>query len=140
MQIGEEEGFVPPKKGLKALYLNFFVSLLCDKKFKLSFKTQELFVLRDMEINVYYMLHQFHKWYGFKKNLPGYDDKSQQLFKRNLDKMTEDKVLTVDEIVMLKEAIARDAQATDFVIKLSKENDGARNVIKKIKNDGSAEI
>lgn len=138
--VGEEEGFIVPCTGLKALYLNFFTNLLAEKKFKLSLKTTEMFVLRNMKINVYYMLHQFHKWYGFKKKLPGYDEKSQQLFKENLNTMTDGADLTIDEIIALKDAIARDAQAAEFVIQLAKESEGAQKALKKMKNDGGAEI
>ena len=86
------------------------------------------------------MLHQFHKWYGFKKNLPGYDEKAQKLFKENLNTMTDGSDLTIDEILALKDAIARDAQAAEFVIQLAKESEGAKNALGKIKKDGSAEI
>ena len=138
--VGEEEGFLVPTTGLKALYLSFFTNLLSGGKIRLSFKTSEMFVLRDMEINVYYMLHQFHKWYAFKQNLPGYDEKAQQLFKENLNNLDDGNDLTIDEILALKDAIARDAQAAEFVIKLAKESDGAKKAINKIKNDGGAEI
>lgn len=141
-RINEEEGFITPLKGFKAFYLNFIVGLFSEKKFKFSFKTKEMFVMRDLQINIYYMLHQFHKWYGFKKNLPGYDEKAQELFKENLDKMSDSDVkeMSVEEILSLKEAIARDTQAADFVINLAKESSGAKKALNKIKNDGSAEI
>lgn len=139
-KIGEEEGFIVPLNGLKALYLNFLTSILNGQKMNISFKTKEMFVLRDMKINVYYMLHQFHKWYAFKKDLPGFDEKAQTLFKENLNKMTDGKELSIEEIIALKEAIARDAQAAEFVVQLAKENDGVKNALNKIKNDGSAEI
>lgn len=140
--INEEEGFISPLKGFKAFYLNFAVGLFSQKKLRLSFKTEEMFVLRDKSINIYYMLHQFHKWYGFKSGLPGYDAKAQELFKENLDKMTDEsaKELSIEEILALKEAIARDAEAADFVIQLAKESSGAKNALNKIKQDGSAEI
>lgn len=139
-KIGEEEGFIVPLKGFKALYLNFFTGVLSGQKVHLSFKTKEMFVLRDMEVNVYYMLHQFHKWCAFKKDLPGFDEKAQTLFKENLNKMSDGKELSIEEIIALKEAIARDAQAAEFVIQLAKENDGVKNALNKIKNDGSAEV
>ena len=139
-KIGEEEGFIVPFKGFKALYLNFFTSVLSGQKLNFSFNSKEMFVLRDMEVNVYYMLHQFHKWCAFKKDLPGFDEKSQALFKENLNKMTDGNELSVEDIVALKEAIARDAQAAEFVIQLSKDSSGAKNVLNKIKNDGSAQI
>lgn len=142
LKINEEEGFITPLKGRKAFYLNFITGLLAQKKLVLSFESREMFVMRDMEINVYFMLHQFHKWYGFKKNLPGYDEKSQELFKENLVNMSDSDVkeMSIEEILSLKEAIARDAQAADFVIKLAKESSGAKNALNKMKNDGSAQI
>ena len=86
------------------------------------------------------MLHQFHKWYGFKMNLPGYDEKAQELFNENLNKMTDGADLNVEDILALKEAIARDSEAADFVINLAKESTGAKKALNKIKQDGSAEI
>ena len=141
-KINEEEGFIVPLKGFKALYLNFWTGLLAEKKLKLSFSSPAMFVLRDLEVNIYYMLHQFHKWYGFKKNLPGYDEKAQELFKDNLENMTDASVkeMTIDEIVALKEAIARDAQAAEFVIQLAKESTGAKKALDKMKKDGGASI
>ena len=138
--INEEEGFITPLKGFKALYLNFMTGLLAQKKLYLSFNSGAMFVLRNGEINIYYMLHQFHKWYGFKKNLPGYDEKAQKLFKENLENMSDTKEMTVEEILALKEAIARDTQAANFVIQLAKENTGAKKALDKMKKDGGAQI
>ena len=139
-RINEEEGFITPLKGFRALYLNFVVGILSQKKLNLSFTSREMFVLRDGEINIYYMLHQFHKWYGFKKNLPGYDSLAQDLFKENLENMSDTKEMSVEEIIALKEAIARDVQAAEFVIQLAKDSSGARHALDKIKRDGGANI
>ena len=51
--IGENEGFVYPTKGFKALYL----SMLVQSKF--AFKTQEMFILTKGEINKYYFIYHF---------------------------------------------------------------------------------
>lgn len=140
--IGEEEGFVTPLRGFKAFWLNFAVGVFVKNKLTFSLNSREMFVLRDMDVNVYYMLHQFHKWYGFKENLPGYDEKAQELFKENLENMTDNsaKELSVAEILALKEAISRDVEAAEFVINLAKEKSGAKNALNKIKDNGSAEI
>lgn len=141
-KINEEEGFITPLKGFKAFYLNFVTGFFAQKKLHLSFKSNEMFVMRDGEINIYYMLHQFHKWYGFKKNLPGYEEMAQDLFKDNLDNMSDSDVkeMSIEEILALKEAIARDAQAAEFVIQLAKESTGAKKALDKMKNDGGASI
>lgn len=128
--IGEEEGFITPKKGLQALYLNL---ILLKKP---SFKTQEMFILRNGTVNVYYMIHQFHKWSGFKMGLPGFDD--ENLFKEALNNKSTP--MSIEDILSLKEAIARDREAIDFVIELSKEYSGSKKALNKIKSDGSASI
>ena len=139
-KINEEEGFITPLSGWKAFYLNLITGFTAEKKLHLAFKSPEMFVLRDMDINIYYMLHQFHKWYGFKKNLPGYDELAQDLFKKNIENMSDTQEMTVEEILSLKEAIARDAQAAEFVIQLAKESSGAKKALEKIQKDGGAEI
>jgi hypothetical protein len=63
--IGENEGFIYPQKGFKALYL----SLLTDRKFSLN--TKEMFLLSKGEINKYYFIYHFYNWYAFKHNIAG---------------------------------------------------------------------
>ncbi len=140
--IKEDEGFITPLKGWKALYLNVILGILSEKPFSLSLKTDAMFVLRDLPVNIYYMIHQFHKWYGFQMNLPGYDEETQENFKKAFADIKEDDFsgMSVGEIIGLKEAIARDAEAIDFVIKLAKEKDGAKKALDKMKNDGGANI
>ena len=46
----------------------------------------------------------------------------------------------MEEIIYLKEAIARDKEATAFVLEYTKQVDGSKKVIDKIKNDGGANI
>ncbi len=130
--VGEEEGFITPVFGINALVLN----LVLEHKFAL--KTAPMFVLRDLPINLYIMAHQFHKWYGYKMQLPGFDDEAQQKFKKIWEYEIDANVqtLTYEEIVSLKEAIARDIEAIDFVSKLAKEQDGAKKVFENIKNKG----
>ena len=131
--IGEFEGFITPIRGLKALYLN----LILEKK--VSFFTDEMFVLRDLPIDIYVMAHQFYKWYGWKIKMPGYDNKTQENFKKIWEFEKEDNVkgLTYNELANLKEAIQRDIEAIDFVINLAKENDGAKKGFENLQNGGA---
>jgi hypothetical protein len=76
--IGEEEGFIYPQKGLKALYL----SLITNKEFIPN--TNEMFVLTKGEINKYYFIYHFYNWYAFKHNISGLDSESQELLKKFL--------------------------------------------------------
>ena len=140
--IGEEEGFITPLKGIKALYLNLMIGLLIDKKFKISFKTREMFVLRDLPVDIYIMSHQFHKWYGFKMKLPGYDYKTQEKFKK-LFKNSNDKNIqecSLAEVISIKEAVARNVESIDFVVNLAKEYEGSKKSLEKIMTKNGANI
>ena len=97
--------------------------------------------MRNGEIDFYYMAHQFYKWYALYMGLPGFDFMSQKLFKIALN--SDDAILSelnLDEMTGLKEAIARDKEATDFALELARKNEGSKNVLDKIKNDGGANI
>ena len=134
--IGEDEGLVCEMKGLEALYIN----ILTDNG--ISFKSKPMFILREGEIEPYYMLHQFYKWYAMYRGLPGFDYKSQKLFRRYLNapdtKGLEN--LTLDEMTGLKEAIDRDNEAIDFTVNYAKLIDGSKNVLDKIKTEGGANV
>lgn len=140
--MNEEEGFIPPISGLKAFALNFLLEFFCNKSFYFSFKTKPIFVFYDKTINKHFLIQQFYKWYGFKSNLDGYDEKAQNLFKKSLYSKNDDFInkLKPNEIIALKSAIARDSEATEFTINLSKEFEGAKNALNKILNDGGAQI
>ena len=134
--IQEEEGIIYEQEGITALYL----SIITGQGIK--FKTQPMFILRDGEIDKYYMLHHFYRWYSIKSNLPGFEYSVQKKFKQfivdNSDEML--KKFTMEDIVALKEAIARDQEATEFVLEYSKQVEGSKNVIDKIKNSGGANV
>ena len=72
--INETEGFITPKKGLKALYLNFVINK------KISFNFEECFVLRNLPLDPYYTIHQFYTWYAFKAGFAGYEYETQEKF------------------------------------------------------------
>ena len=62
----------------------------------------------------------------------------KQFIVDNSDEML--KKFTMEDIVALKEAIARDQEATEFVLEYTKQVEGSKNVIDKIKNSGGANI
>lgn len=134
--IKEDEGLVCELKGLEALYIN----ILTDSGF--SMKSKPMFILREGEIEPYYMLHQFYKWYALFRGLPGYDYRSQKLFKQYLNSNDDAGLenLTLNEMTGLKEAIDRDNEAIDFTVNYAKSIDGSKNVLNKIKDQGSAGI
>ncbi len=140
--IGEEEGFITPQKGFKALYLNLLIGFLVEKKFNFSFKTKELFLLRDLPVDIYIMSHQFHKWYGFKMKLPGYDFETQEKFKKLYKTLNDDEIkeCSLGEVISLKEAVARNVESINFVVNLAREYDGSKKSLAKIKSQAGANV
>ncbi len=133
--IKEEEGLITPLEGLEALYINIVTGR------GISFKSKPMFVIRNGQIDNYYFAHQFYKWYALETGLPGFDFMSQKIFKIYLNSngtLLSD--LTLDEMTGLKEAIARDKEATNFALELAKNKEGSKNVLDKIKNNGGANI
>lgn len=133
--IKEEEGLITELEGIEALYIN----IITNSGF--SFKSKPMFIMRNGQIDPYYMAHQFYKWYALNMGLPGFDFMSQKIFKISLNSNgAVFSNLNLDEMTGLKEAIARDQEATSFALELAKSKEGSKNVIDKIKNDGGANI
>ena len=133
--IGEEEGFISELRGLSAFLLDIYTLN------GFSFKSDPMFVMSEGNINPYYFLHHFYKWYAMKYNLPGFNYKAQKLLKIYLKKPNDKRLknLNLDDMLSLKEAVARDNEASDFVIKLAQAKDGSKQVMKKMP-DGGANI
>ena len=132
--IGENEGFIYPAKGSRALYL----SLALDKK--ISFKTDEIFVLSKGEINKYYFIYHFYNWYAFKHNIAGMDSESQELLKKYLFETPDTSELQLADIYKLKDAIRQDKASIEFVIKLCRNYEGAKQALNKLKDEGGANL
>ncbi|CDE99078.1 unknown [Clostridium sp. CAG:813] len=140
--LKEEEGLITEQHGLMALYLfmALYLSICVGRGF--SLKTPPMFVMREGVIDKYYMLHHFYRWYSLKSDLPGFEYEVQQKFKRFLIDNSPSAIrkFSMEDIISLKEAIARDQEATDFVLKYTKSVDGSKNVLDKIKNEGGASV
>ena len=133
--LKEEEGLICEKRGLEALVLGLATGQ------GLKFKTQPMFVLRSGVIDKYYMLHHFYRWYSLKADLPGFDYETQKRFKSYLFENNDNvKGLSMEAIISLQEAVARDQEATEFVLDYTNSIEGSKQVIEKIKNDGSANV
>ena len=132
--VGENEGFIYPATGLKALYL----SLGINKKF--SLKTDEMFVVPNGMINKYYFLYHFYNWFAFKRNIFGLDLNSQELLKKYLYGRGEISDLQLADIYKLKNAIRQDKASIEFVIKLCRNSDGAKQALNKLKSEGGAQL
>ncbi len=135
-KINEQEGLIYPKKGLKALYLN----LIFNKK--LSFRTDEMFVLSSFNVNLVAMSYQFYNWYACKMKLNGYNFEAQEQFKSVFEICETDKIndLSFEEIINLKNAIRRDIEAIDFVKQLVIKKSTAKKNLEKIKMGQTVKI
>ena len=130
--IKEEEGLITPLEGIEALYIN----TVTHSGF--SLKSKPMFVMRNGQIDPYYMAHQFYKWYALQMKLPGFDFMSQKIFKIYLN--SDGAILsnlTLDEMTGLKEAIARDQEATTFALDLDKQKEGSKKVLEKMQDGGA---
>ena len=141
--IKYEEGLIGKTEGLKALYLNAVILLLAGKKSKFSkinfFKTEPMFILREFGLDGYRIIQQFHKWYAMKLNLPGFDTESQNNFQKFINSNDENvKLSNIEEILGLKEAIARDVEAINFIVNLAKSTAGSKNALKKMTTGGAS--
>ena len=132
--INENEGFILPQRGHKALYL----SLAANKKF--SLKTDEMFVLSKGEINKYYFIYHFYNWYAFKHNIAGMDTGSQELLKQFLYTNADTKTLQLADIYKLKDAIKQDKASIEFVIKLCRNYEGAKQAFDKMNKENGAKL
>lgn len=133
--IREEQGYLRELHGLKAFLLN----LLLYKK--IGFKTDAIFLLGEGELDQYAMIHQFYKWYAMKLDMPGFDSRAQENFRKFVDEKSYLNMnnLSIDDIISLKEAIARDVDAINFVETIAKENEGSQKAMKKL-TDGGASV
>ncbi len=132
--IGENEGFIIPTRGAKALYFSILAKL------KPSFKTKEMFILSNGEINKYYFIYHFYNWYAFKHNISGLDAESQYLLKKYLYTNADTKQLQLADIYKLKDAIKQDKASIEFVIKLCRNYEGAKHALHKLKDEGGANL
>lgn len=137
--IGYEEGFVSSAKGIRALCLNFITSVFSGEKINISTTAEPMFILRNATPDNYLMIQQFHKWYAMKLALPGFDAESQENFQKFLSPMNDAKIkeLSIEEILGLKEAIARDVEAINFTVELAKSTEGAKNALAKMTTGGA---
>lgn len=131
--LGENAGFIYPQKGTKALAL----SLLTKQGFKLE--TKEMFILSTGDLNTYYFIYHFYNWYTFKHGINGIDSDTQGLLNKYLYNANEEEInkLQLSDIYKLKDAIAQDKSAIEFVFKLCQAYESAKKALEKVKNDGA---
>lgn len=142
-KFGEEEGFITPLKGVKALCLNLIIGLLYESKLKFGITTKEMFIFNIDSTEIYTIARALHKYYGYKHKLPGFDYQSQEIFKKvygNKNKGTILNTSSIRDLYACKEALARDLESINFTIELSVEYENSKKALEKIKQTDSASI
>lgn len=134
-KFGEEEGFITPQRGLKAILL----SIVLGKN--IEFFSKEFMVFDTGKTDIYIVARALYKYYGFKKNLSGYDYKSQEIFKKIYSKRKQSTAIfekcSIKDIMACKEALARDMESIKFTVELSQEYRNAKLALKKLKENGA---
>ncbi len=142
--LKEDEGFIYPQKGIRALILSIAVNVLSsDKKIKIGLKTPEIFFMRNQPANFYFLAHQFYHWMSFKNNLDNFDENALYHFKNVASNDLSDKDISnmsLTQILSMKDAISRDVEAIEFVKEITKELIGSKNALNKLKQDKSINI
>lgn len=138
--IGFEQGFISETTGFKALYLNLITSISTKENLNLAFNTDSMFVLDTASLDPYTIIQHFYKWYAMRLNLPGFETGAQNNFQKFMTSNCDEKIkeLNFNEILGLKEAIARDAEAIEFVINLAKATEGSKKALGKITLSGAS--
>lgn len=136
--IGVEDGFITSLSGRKALFLSFCLFVFGKGK-SIKLNTEPLFLIESKNPENCTFIQQFYKWYSMKFNLPGFDEKAQENFQKILQTDNINvKGLSIQEIIGLKEAIARDVEAINFAVELAKNTDGSKKAMKKITAGGAS--
>ncbi len=135
-------GFLPKQTGIQTLCLSVCIRLFSKTRLPIGFSLPDMFVLGEQTPNIYLLSHQFHHWLAYKAKLPGYDPKTQENFKNiwKLQKSSNIKRLSIEEILSLKDAIARDIDAIDMVKELAIEFSGQKQCLEKMRLQGSSVV
>lgn len=132
-KINEHTGFITELCGIKAIYVNVLTGQ------GIGFKSKSMFIISDKQTDYYMLLREFYLWYSMNMKLPGFDFKTQEKFKKYIknSQNASFKGLHYSEMLKIKEAIARDKEANEFVMELIREKDGGSNVFGKMTSGGA---
>ena len=103
-----------------------------------------MFIFNIDNTEIYTIARALHKYYGYKEKLPGFDYKSQEIFKKAYNSRRKsisplDKC-TIKEMYACKEALARDLESINFTIDLSVEHERSKKALDKLVNENSTNI
>jgi len=134
-KVLEHTGFITPLEGPKAMYISTLVGLGLNNS-----NTDGMFIVSaDKEADYYMLLREFYLWYSFKNNLAGFEFKTQEIFKKYMAEKRNPGMakMKYDDMANLKEALARDSEANEFVMEFVRNKEGGANVLKKMQEGGA---
>jgi hypothetical protein len=141
--FGEETGFIPPMTGVRALLFTVISGMFCSVKLDTGFKTPAMFALKDEPVNIYNLSHQFHLWLSYINDLPGFEEKNMKNFRDfwNSDPDSSDmSYFSVDDLLSLKDIIAREMEALNFVTEIAREFVGQKSSVGKLREGKSVSL
>ena len=128
--LGYEEGFIPKHCSWKAFVLNFAIQTCLKETHNLSFEMPDVLITCKKDINVHFIAYHFHHWLSYINELPGYNAKTLSLFRATFNNPKANmNLLSINQILSLKDIIDRDRQAIDFVQKFVREQVGAKKCV-----------
>ncbi len=132
-KINEHTGFITELHGIKAVYINILTGQ------GIGLKSKPMFIISDKQADYYMLLREFYLWYSMNMKLSGFDFKTQEKFKKYIknSQNASFKGLHYSEMLKIKEAIARDKEANEFVMDLIREKEGGSNAFGKMTSGGA---
>lgn len=134
--FGQKPGFIPPMSGIKALFFILIINMFSQVKLDIGLKTPALFALKDEPLNIYTLSHQFHLWLSYINDLPGFEEKTIKNFRNFWDDGADSRdisYLSVDDMLSLKDIIARELEALNFVKEMARELVGQKTSLEKLR-------
>ena len=128
MTLGFEPGFIPPGSGKRFRLLLHLLHSQGERPGShpasddalVNGLPQGVIVLTRPLFTTGYLSHQLHHWLAFRAGLPGYSERSQQLYRQFWHKQNgqlgqEVHDMPVEDLLALKAAINRDKEALQFL-------------------------
>lgn len=141
--LGKEEGFVPPMKSIKGKIMLTLLKIIGAWNGQTNITSPPLFIFGEKEPAIGTVIYQLYHWLSYNDGLPGYSDEAMRNFNKIFSPsfgMQDIQRMSREEIVQLREAIARDQAALSFVQKMAIEFFKPKDVIQGLKDGGKTNI
>lgn len=141
--IGKEEGFIPPMKSIRGKIMLMLLKIVGAWEGETNITSPPFFIFGEKEPEIGNVVYQLYHWLSYNDGLPGYSDETMRNFNKIFSPsfgMQDIQRMSREEIVQLREAIARDQAALNFVQKMAIEFFNPKDVIKGLKDGDKTNI